>query len=53
MEGAFERYRNNRVIAPRGIGTSSTYQDAGGGGGGGGQNTSAPVGPAVSAAPVK
>jgi hypothetical protein len=54
MESAFERYRNNRVIAPRGIGTSSTYQDAGGGGaGGGGQNTSAPVGPAVSAAPVK
>jgi hypothetical protein len=54
MEGAFERYRNNRVIAPRGIGTSSTYQDAGGGGGGGGgQNNSAPVGPAVSAAPVK
>ena len=53
MESAFERYRNNRVIAPRGIGTSSTYQDAGGGGGGGGQNNSAPVGPAVSAAPVK
>jgi len=53
MESAFERYRNNRVTAPRGIGTSSTYQDAGGGGGGGGQNNSAPVGPAVSAAPVK
>lgn len=28
IESAFERYRNNRVTAPRGIGTSSTYQDA-------------------------
>jgi hypothetical protein len=51
MESAFERYRTNRVIAPRGIGTSSTYQDAGAGGGG--QSNTAPVGPAVSAAPVK
>src|SRR6478752_5738085 len=30
MEGAFERYRTNRVITPRGIGTSSTYNDGGG-----------------------
>jgi hypothetical protein len=28
IESAFERYRSNRVITPRGIGTSSTYQDA-------------------------
>lgn len=28
IESAFERYRNNKVTAPRGIGTSSTYQDA-------------------------
>jgi hypothetical protein len=27
IEGAFERYRTNRVTAPRGIGTSSTYQE--------------------------
>jgi hypothetical protein len=52
MESAFERYRTNRVTAPHGIGTSGTYQDSGAAGGGG-QNNSAPVGPAVSAAPVK
>jgi hypothetical protein len=52
MESAFERYRTNRVTAPRGVGTSSTYQDSGVAGGGG-QNNSAPVGPAVSAAPTK
>jgi hypothetical protein len=49
MEGAFER---NRVIAPRGIGTSSSYNDNGGNS----QNNAAPVGPSVatpSAAPVK
>src|SRR5215467_14607760 len=28
IEGAFERYRTNRVTAPRGIGTSSTYDSA-------------------------
>ena len=28
IESAFERYRANKVIAPRGIGTSNTYQDA-------------------------
>src|SRR5262249_25740872 len=28
IEGAFERYRTNRVITPRGIGTSSTYDSA-------------------------
>ena len=52
MQGAFERYRTNRVITPRGIGTSSTYND----GGGNSQNNGAPVGPSVatpSAAPVK
>jgi hypothetical protein len=41
IESAFERYRTNRVTAPRGIGTSSTYQDAGPAG--------APSGPAPSA----
>jgi len=29
IETAFERYRTNRVVTPRGIGTSSTYSDAG------------------------
>jgi hypothetical protein len=50
IEGAFERYRTNKVITPRGIGTSSTYQDAAPAGSGPG-----PVGPAVAApaAPVK
>lgn len=28
IETAFERYRTNRVVAPRGIGTSSTYSEA-------------------------
>ena len=50
IESAFERYRTNKVITPRGIGTSSTYQDAAPAGSG-----PAPVGPAVAApaAPVK
>ena len=49
IESAFERYRSNKVITPRGIGTSSTYQDAGPASG------PAPVGPAMTApaAPVK
>ncbi|HET9714794.1 MAG TPA: hypothetical protein VFP60_01295 [Pseudolabrys sp.] len=52
MQSAFERYRTNRVIAPKGIDTSGTYGDPGGGGG---QNNGAPVGPSVTqpAAPVK
>lgn len=51
IESAFERYRTNRVITPRGIGTSGTYQDAQQGG----SNNSAPVGQSVtqSSAPVK
>jgi hypothetical protein len=52
MEGAMERYRTNRVTAPRGIGTSGAYQDAGGNS----QNNGAPVGPPIAtppAAPVK
>ena len=50
IESAFERYRTNKVITPRGIGTSSTYQDAAPAASG-----PAPVGPAVAApaAPVK
>jgi hypothetical protein len=48
MESAFERYRTNRVIAPHGIGTSTTYQDSGSGG----QNNGAPVGPPVTTAPA-
>ena len=49
-EGAFERYRTNRVIAPRGIGTSSTYQDAAPA-----ASSPGPVAPTVTApaAPVK
>src|SRR4249919_3836797 len=50
IESAFERYRNNKVIAPRGMNTSSTYQDAA-------PAASSPglVGPATTApaAPVK
>ena len=49
IESAFERYRNNKVTTPRGIGTSSTYQDAAPTAPGPG-----PVGPATAAAaPVK
>ena len=55
MEIAAERYRTNKVIVPRGIGTSTAYGDAGnqgGGGGAGGQNNGAPVGPSVNAQPA-
>jgi hypothetical protein len=45
METAVERYRTNRVIPPRGIGTSGSYQD----GGSGQSNSAGPVGPAVTA----
>jgi hypothetical protein len=50
METAVERYRTNRVIPPRGIGTSTSYQQ-----GSNDQNNAAPLGPTVtqSAAPVK
>jgi hypothetical protein len=44
METAFERYRTNRVIPPRGIGTSTTYDS-----GGSGQGNAAPIGPSVTA----
>jgi hypothetical protein len=57
LETAMERYRTNRVIAPRAVGTSSTYADPqpGGAGGPSGQNNSGPVGPTTAqpAAPVK
>jgi hypothetical protein len=54
METAMERYRQNKVITPRSIGTSNAYQDPAAGGPGG-QNNGAPVGPSVTqpAAPVK
>ncbi|HXX08966.1 MAG TPA: hypothetical protein VEJ43_12965 [Pseudolabrys sp.] len=54
METAMERYRQNKVIAPRGIGTSNAYQEPATPGTGG-QNNNAPVGPSVTApaAPVK
>jgi hypothetical protein len=45
IESAFERYRTNRVVTPRGIGTSSTYQDTGGAG----ASNAGPVGPSVTA----
>jgi hypothetical protein len=45
METAFERYRTGRVIPPRGIGTSATYQDNQSGN----QNGGAPMGPTVTA----
>ncbi len=50
MESAFERYRTNQVIPPKGTGTSATYQQAPQG-----QNNVTPVGPTVTqpAAPVK
>ncbi|HEY6024466.1 MAG TPA: hypothetical protein VIV34_09855 [Pseudolabrys sp.] len=48
METAVERYRTNRVIAPRGTGTSASYQDSGSGG----QNSAGPVGPPAATAPA-
>ena len=50
MESAIERYRTNKVIQPRGIGTSGTYEAAPAA-----QNNTTPVGPTVTqpAAPVK
>lgn len=51
MQTAVERYRTNKVITPRGIGTSGAYQKSSQGG----QSNAAPAGPTVmqSAAPVK
>jgi len=50
METAIQRYRTNKVIPPRGTGTSATYEAAPVA-----QNNMAPVGPTVTqpAAPVK
>jgi hypothetical protein len=50
MESAIERYRTNKVIPPRGTGTSGTYEAAPAA-----QNAAPPVGPTVTqpAAPVK
>jgi hypothetical protein len=48
IESAFERYRNNKVTAPRGIGTSNMYQDAAppaSSPGSGGPATTAPAAP--------
>jgi len=53
IESAVVRYRTNKVITPRGIGTSGSYQDPQQGSNA--PNNTAPVGPTVtqSAAPVK
>lgn len=50
METAIERYRTNKVIPPRGTGTSGAYETAPAA-----QNNTAPVGQTVTqpAAPVK
>jgi S-formylglutathione hydrolase FrmB len=52
IESAYTRYRTNKVIPPRGVGTSSSYQDPQGSNS---PNNSGPVGPSVTqpAAPVK
>lgn len=47
MQSAVERYRNNKVIAPVGIGTSSSYSQSSGGQGSGGSGNTTPVGPTV------
>lgn len=47
MEHAVARYRTDRVIPPRGIGTSGSYQDPGGGAAANAPATPAPVGPTV------
>jgi len=52
MESAVNRYRTNRVIPPRGIGTSSTYGDSQQQNQGAAQNNTTPLGPTVNA-PVK
>ena len=53
MESAFERYRTNKVIPPKGTGTSATYQPDPGAANT--PNNMAPVGPTMTqpAAPVK
>jgi len=45
MEGAFERYRTNKVTPPNATGTSAAYEQAPGAAAG--QNNLAPVGPPV------
>jgi len=47
MQSAVERYRNNKVIAPVGIGTSSSYSQSSGGQGSGNSSNTTPVGPTV------
>jgi hypothetical protein len=48
METAVERYRTNKVIPPKGTGTSATYEPAPAA-----QNNTAPVGPTVTQPPTK
>jgi hypothetical protein len=52
IESAYTRYRTNRIIPPKGVGTSSSYQDPQSSNS---ANNSGPVGPSVTqpAAPVK
>jgi len=52
MQSAVERYRTNRVIQPRGIGTSAAYQPTSSPNANSGSNNTTPLGPVVNQ-PVK
>jgi hypothetical protein len=47
MQAAVERYRNNQVTPPRGIGASSVYAPSSNGNSGNGAGNTTPVGPTV------
>jgi len=47
MQSAVERYRNNKVTAPVGIGTSTSYAPPSSSSNSGGGNNTTPVGPTV------
>jgi hypothetical protein len=53
MQRAVERYRTNRVIPPRGAGTSTTYGEAPEASAAEKPNNTSPVGPTVTQSSVK
>jgi hypothetical protein len=53
MQAAVQRYRENRVFAPRGIGTSGAYGQSSSSPSGGASDNTTPLGPTVNQQAVK
>ena len=51
MQSAVQRYRDNKVTQPRGIGTSNTYGASSSPASSGGANNTTPVGPTITSSP--